>query len=53
LFYVDILNSVLKVVNVGFQGGWNDWSERTDPETGKTSFVPSAALYTDYRYLHN
>ena len=32
------------------QGGWSDWSERKDPDTGKITFVQSSSLYTDYRY---
>ena len=31
------------------QGGWDDWSERKDSLTGKISYEPSGAFYTDYR----
>ena len=35
------------------QGGWNDWLEKKDPETGKTSHELKSALYTDYRWEHS
>ena len=46
------LFSILDCNFVDGQGGWNDWLEKKDPETGKTSHELKSALYTDYRSEH-